>query len=65
LCAERRASWEAPSPGISWLPLTPDAFDFVSQGETVNDADRSLVRKLPPDFRTTTLRDGLNSYLSR
>ncbi len=46
-------------------PLTPDAVDFVSQGGAVTDADRQLLAERFPEFRTTPVREGLESYLRR
>ncbi|OFW58893.1 MAG: hypothetical protein A2133_02395 [Actinobacteria bacterium RBG_16_64_13] len=46
-------------------PLTPDAVDFVSQVGVVTEADRQLLAERFPEFTTTALREGLESYLRR
>ena len=45
-------------------PLTPGAVDFVSQGGAATDADRQLLAERFPEFQTTSLREGLGSYLA-
>jgi uncharacterized protein YbjT (DUF2867 family) len=46
-------------------PLTPDAVDFVAQAGAVTSADRALLVERFPEFRTTPVREGLESYLRR
>lgn len=44
-------------------PLTPAAVDFVAQPGAVSEADRAFLAERFPEFRTTPVREGLESYL--
>ena len=46
-------------------PLTPAAVDFVSQGGAMSAEQRRLLAERFQEFRVTTLREGLSSYLRR
>lgn len=50
---------------LPWRPLTPDAVDFVAQEGAATSAERRLLSERFPGFETTTLRQGLASYLGR
>jgi nucleoside-diphosphate-sugar epimerase len=45
-------------------PLTPDAVDFVSQAGALSTDDRRLLAERLPEFRATSIKDGLRSYLA-
>ena len=44
-------------------PLSPDAVDFVAQAGAVTDVDREWLAEKFPEFKTTPIREGLESYL--
>lgn len=46
-------------------PLTPAAVDFVAAEGAAGAADRDLIAERFPEFRATSLREGLDSYLRR
>lgn len=50
---------------LPWRPLTPDAVDFVAQAGAVTDDDRRMLSGRLPDFVTTSLHEGLASYLGK
>ena len=44
-------------------PLTPAAVDFVSAAAAATDEERRLLAEKFPEFKTTPLKEGLESYL--
>lgn len=45
-------------------PLSPAAVDFVAQAGAVSDDDRRMLAERFPEFRATSVREALQSYLA-